>query len=109
MRNIETEIANEEALSATGEAALADTVGSRDAKDAGAAFYLNITVFVGTTADFTIVGVVDGVEYILATFTQAAGVTHERKAVTNCPDIVKVKYTLASVTDLDYTVTCIRR
>ena len=112
MRNIVVEIANEVNLTGSGEAAAVDTVGARDARQSDAAFYLNVTSLTGTspTADFDITATLDGIDYVLGSFAQATGVTNERIVITDCPDVVKVEYTLGgTVTDLDYTVTCIRR
>ena len=112
MSNIAVEIADETNLTASGETTVVNTVGARNALTAGAEFYLNVTSLTGTspTADFDIVATVDGIDYILGSFAQATGATNERIAIAECPDVVKVEYTLGgTVTDLDYTVICIRR
>jgi len=99
-------------VTANEDAAEIDTIGSRDHISADADFYLSVTALVGTapTADFSIIGTINGVEHILGAFTQAsAGVTVEKITILNCPSRVLSRLVVGgTVTDLDATVTCVR-
>lgn len=111
MKDIETQIANIVNATATGEAVPVETIGAREHQTAGALLFLNVTSLTGTapTMDVTVVVTIDGVDFVVGTFTQAGGVTSEMISVAICPNLLKVKYTAGgTVTDFDATVTCVR-
>lgn len=92
------------AVDATGEGLVVDTLqdvsgGSQYPKhtDIGdCRFYFSVTVFGGSspTANIALVTIVNGVEHILGTFTEALAATQESIVIVQCPATVKAKYTL---------------
>ncbi len=112
MKNIITTILTALNLTTSGESSAVDTVGTRDARNQDATFYLNVSSLTGTspTLDVDIVSTINGVDHVEGSFTQATGATKERLSITNCPDSVKAVYTMGgTVTDADFTVDCARR
>ena len=108
MKDIVTNVLTLVDETASGEGSKVDTIGSREHCEGSARFFLNVTGFTGTSADFDVVATLDGTDFILGSFTQVTGVTSEVIRIEDCPSGVKIEYTLVSVTDLDCTVTCVR-
>lgn len=106
--NIETNMMTLVGATTSVEGALVDTIGARNNVEGSARFFLNVTAFTGTSADFDVTATLDGVDFILGSFTQVAGITSEVITVATCPNVVKIENTNVSVTDLDCVVTCIR-
>ena len=71
-------------------------------------FTLNTTAFTGTSMAVDIVTEINGVDVIIASFTDVAAIVQETILVEMCPVNVKVVYTATAVTDWDCTVHSIR-
>jgi hypothetical protein len=55
--------------------------------------YLNVTDESGTaTLDVDVIGVINGVRHLLASFTQATGVVQEQITIEGCPDVVSTDW-----------------
>jgi hypothetical protein len=108
MKDIKTNVLTLVDETASGEGAKVDTIGSREHVEGSARFFLNVTGFTGTSADFDVVTTLDGVDFVLGSFTQVTGVTSEVILVNSCPSGVKIEYTCTAVTDLDCVCTCVR-
>ena len=71
--------------------------------------YLNVTAESGTaTLDVDVMGVINGVRHLLASFTQATGVGQEQITIPNCPNIVSTDWLVGGTTvtmDWDITIT----
>lgn len=66
----------------------------------GAKFYLSVSAVTGTspTLDVTITKTLGGVDFTIGTFQQITASGQEVIDVSNCPDKVKAKYTIAGDT-----------
>lgn len=60
--------------------------------------YLNVSAQSGTTPtlDVDIVGIINGVDFVINSFTQVGGATGKQTIdISNCPEKVKAAYTIA--------------
>lgn len=111
MRDIETTVATITNVTASGEEAAVDTIGSRQSQGENARFFLSVTSLTGSspTMDVDITATIGGVDYVLGSFAQATGATTESITISLCPAVVKVEYTAGgTVSDFDAVVTCVR-
>jgi hypothetical protein len=78
------------------------------AGSANCRFTLNSTAFTGTGMAVDIVTVIDGVDVIVASFTDVTGIEQQFLLVENCPINVKAVYVENAVTDWDCTIHSVR-
>lgn len=98
----ETVLAASAARTTTGEGSVVETIPNVDAGHVGekTRFNLNVSAASGTTPtlDVTLVGVVNGIEYTIGTFTQKTGVIKDTITVDAAPNKVKAKWTIGGGT-----------
>jgi len=88
-----------DARTVTGEGSPTSTV-QHEHYDSDARFFLKAPIVSGTspTLDVNIVATVEGVDHVLASFTQLTAAGQESLVVSQCPETVKIEYTIGGTT-----------
>lgn len=101
----EVELAASASRTETGVGSLVDTFADRGLQSAespatGCRVYLSVSAASGTTPtlDVTVEATVSGVDFVIATFTQATTTTKETKTALECPEDMKARWVIGGTT-----------